>query len=505
LNGAPLFLTGFNRHEDSPATAMAADLSTARRDLVRMKQAGANFVRLCHYPHHPQELDLCDELGLLVMDEIPLYWLASRADHPEALREKSDAAREQLSRLIARDRNHPSVIFWSISNETNEREAPVRETNDELLRLAKSLDHTRLAVHVSSAWPHTPHFDADDVIAINGYPNVWPWAAPPKDSRLPKAVLSSPLGRGLAASQAAWREALAKLHALYPAKPILISEFGYPSILGEKDGQWGEGAAAQVLDAEFHAFDAPYVCGATVWCFADHPWPPGQFLGGLGLSPFGVVSRDRHDKAAIGTLSRLFHARHKRYGEEANAVLPEGDNNIIMILPDLKHLPELTFPEGYGCRGMRPGDETLWADIWRETEPPIRVEDDLFAKQFGTDWQRIGERCFLVTDPRQCAIGTISAWFDASFQGADWGRIHWVAIRPAHQGKGLAKPALVFALRKLAQWHERAYLVTQAFRLPAVKTYLDLGFRPDLSDPAKLPFWRYLREALRHPALSHVP
>ena len=53
LNGEPIYLTGFNRHEDSPHRGMATDLETARKDLVDIKAAGANFVRLCHYPHHP--------------------------------------------------------------------------------------------------------------------------------------------------------------------------------------------------------------------------------------------------------------------------------------------------------------------------------------------------------------------------------------------------------------------------------------------------------------------
>jgi len=69
LNGKPIFLMGFNRHEDSPTKGMAVDLEQARADLLDMKSIGANYVRLCHYPHHPGELDLCDELGMLVMIE----------------------------------------------------------------------------------------------------------------------------------------------------------------------------------------------------------------------------------------------------------------------------------------------------------------------------------------------------------------------------------------------------------------------------------------------------
>ena len=93
LNGEPMILRGFNRHEDSPAKDMATDLDAARDDLIQMKRMGVNFVRLCHYPHHPGELDLCDEIGLLVMGEIPLYWWNGLAEGEENCRRKLEAAK----------------------------------------------------------------------------------------------------------------------------------------------------------------------------------------------------------------------------------------------------------------------------------------------------------------------------------------------------------------------------------------------------------------------------
>ena len=137
LNGQPIFLTGFNRHEDSPHTAMAADLATTRRDLEWMKEAGANFVRLCHYPHHPAELDLCDELGLLAFEEIPLYFWNDSNEGQQTQAQRAESAAFQLERLICRDYNHPSVIFWSVSNETSDDVAEVAEGNRALIRRAK--------------------------------------------------------------------------------------------------------------------------------------------------------------------------------------------------------------------------------------------------------------------------------------------------------------------------------------------------------------------------------
>ncbi|MBT4498886.1 MAG: hypothetical protein HOC74_14250, partial [Gemmatimonadetes bacterium] len=163
LNDQPIYLTGFNRHEDSPERAMATDLATVRKDLLAMKDAGANFVRLCHYPHHPGELDLCDELGLLAMDEIPLYWWNGLEEGEENSAATLDAAKRQLQCMIHRDLTPPSLIFWSASNETEEQRPEVAAGNAALVRLAKELDPTRLAVHVSCRWQDQPHFDDDDI------------------------------------------------------------------------------------------------------------------------------------------------------------------------------------------------------------------------------------------------------------------------------------------------------------------------------------------------------
>jgi GNAT superfamily N-acetyltransferase len=65
-----------------------------------------------------------------------------------------------------------------------------------------------------------------------------------------------------------------------------------------------------------------------------------------------------------------------------------------------------------------------------------------------------------VVDERGVAVGTISAWYNRDFKGGEWGQLHWVALRRAYQGKGLARPMLSHALTQMAQWHERAFLGT---------------------------------------------
>jgi len=283
LNGKPLFLTGFNRHEDSPGTDMCPDPELTRKELMQMKEMGCNFIRLCHYPQHPRTLDLCDEIGLLAMSEIPLYMWPGLQEGLDNYRGTVESAKRQLTKMIECHYNHPSVIFWSVSNEIHTQHPEVRGTNVMLIQQAKRLDPTRLAVHVSDHWqqgdPRADSFGEDDVICLNGYPN-------PKD------------GPGW------WTKRLEELHREYPGKPILITEFG-----GEADRpiEWQIGR----LKAGFEGTTAPYVCGTTIWCWADHPWdktwlqPP--------LSPYGVFSRDRQPRASVEIARQGFLDRQRQF------------------------------------------------------------------------------------------------------------------------------------------------------------------------------------------------
>jgi beta-glucuronidase len=494
LNGAPIFLTGFNRHEDSPETAMCPDPALTRRDLGAMKAAGANSVRLCHYPHHPAELDLCDELGLLAMVEIPLYWWDGLAEGHDAAAAKLVAARRQLETLIRRDRCHPSVAFWSVSNETHEEREEVASGNRELVRLAKRLDPTRLAVHVSDHWQQHPNFEADDVICVNGYPSVGPLAGggdPDYD---------------LADSTAFWREGLAALHEQNPDKPILVTEFGYTSLHGVTDNAFSGDTHAAVLASEFAGMDAAYVCGAIVWCWADHAWPPATFAfcGHLAVSPYGVVTRDRRRKTPYWAARRLFRARQgladPPKGNERPLPTPSG-YEVTMVRPSMEGIADVAFPAGYSIRAMRPDEGGLWTDIWRDAEEFASIESTLFENEFGDDLEALRWRGYIVQDDHGVGVATITSWYNRTHKGQDYGQIHWVATRRSHWGRGLGKAMLSHALRQMAQWHSRAYLGTQTKRLAAIKLYLDFGFVPDLDDQWAREAWAEVRTALDHPAL----
>ncbi len=485
LNGQPIRLRGFNRHEDSPRRGMVSDPEQAERDLRHMKELGANFVRLCHYPHHPSTLDLCDRLGLLAMAEIPLYWWNGDADGDQPSTVKLAEARQQLGEMIVRDLNHPSIILWSVSNETHEERPEVAAGNAELIAFARSLDPSRLATHASDHWNRAHDFAQDDVLCLNAYPS---W-----DGRCWKSDETY----DFAASADWWREKLAALRAAHPNRPILVTEFGYPALHGVTGNALGEDAQAEAIRAEGAALDQAGVCGLTLWCYADHPWPEEDFLKRLTTSPFGVVTRDRRPKRACQIARALFGAL------PAAPEPPDFDNaSVYMLRPTLDAIAEHPFPEGYGIRPMRRNEGGLWEDVQRDAEPFFTIQPGLFEAQFGDDPGAIERRCYLIVAPNGCAVGTISAWYTTDAGGEVIGRIHLVATRRAYQGLGLGKAGLSYTLKQLARWHARACLDTSTGRVGAIKMYLDAGFAPDLGRPWAREAWAAYRKKLDHPALK---
>ena len=224
-----------------------------------------------------------------------------------------------------------------------------------------------------------------------------------------------------------------------------------------------EDEQAAVIEEEFPAIvSVPGVCGATIWCYADHPWPPGAYVAGLADSPFGVVSRERRPLKAYAVARRLFHAKQGAGEPGAAAYDDPAGAALAMVRPHMNDIPQFAFPDGFSGRPMLAGEGALWTDIQRDAEPYHAISDDLFALNFGADLAATTWRCFFIVDSRGVAAGTLSAWYDRNFKGGDWGRIHWVAVRPAYQRRGLARAALTFAMGRLAQWHARAMLTTEA-------------------------------------------
>ena len=175
-----------------------------------------------------------------------------------------------------------------------------------------------------------------------------------------------------------------------------------------------------------------------------------------------------------------------------------------MIRAHMNDIPQFGFAEGFGIRPMTIGEGHIWTDIVRDAEEYQEIRDEQFMETFGADPEAIPKRCFFIINDAGEAVGTISAWYSTDFKGQDYGLIHWVAIRPAYQGKGLGKAALTYAMNCLAQWHERCWLNTDTQRIPAVTMYLNFGFEPDLDPPGAVEAWRSVRETIHHPTLERL-
>ncbi|MEP8854697.1 beta-galactosidase [Enterobacter hormaechei] len=139
LNGKPLLIRGVNRHEHHPEKGQVMDEATMRRDIELMKQHNFNAVRCSHYPNHPLWYTLCDRHGLYVVDEANIEThgmvpMSRLADDPRWL----PAMSERVTRMVQRDRNHPSIIIWSLGNESGHG-----ANHDALYRWLKTTDPTR--------------------------------------------------------------------------------------------------------------------------------------------------------------------------------------------------------------------------------------------------------------------------------------------------------------------------------------------------------------------------
>lgn len=125
LNGQPIYIRGVDRHETHPHTGHVISRETMLEDIRLMKQHNINAVRSSHYPNHPEWYDLCDEYGLYVIDE------ANIESHPLANSEETQigndltwlpAHLDRTQRMFHRDKNHPSIIIWSLGNEAGHGE-----------------------------------------------------------------------------------------------------------------------------------------------------------------------------------------------------------------------------------------------------------------------------------------------------------------------------------------------------------------------------------------------
>lgn len=180
---------------------------------------------------------------------------------------------------------------------------------------------------------------------------------------------------------------------------------------------------------------------------------------------------------------------------------------VSMLLSDLLDLPFVPLPAGYAMRLYQPGEGALWTDIIGSAETLIPITAETFDREFGGHLNELEDRCHFLLDPNGRAIGSATAWFspDRKDDGVTYGLVHWVAIRPEAQGRGLCKPMLSVILDRLSRSYDCAALTTSSRRIPAIKCYLDFGFFPDLECDRAVEGWSRVRSVLKHPTLEAIP
>ncbi|MDZ7318551.1 MAG: beta-glucuronidase [candidate division KSB1 bacterium] len=285
INGQPLFLKGFGKHEDFAVIGKGLLPPLIVKDFQLMKWIGANSFRTSHYPYAEEILQMADRLGFYVIAETPAVSLNFSFANQKTL----DSHRRALIELIQRDQNHPSVIAWSLANEPGiwgEPEANAEQADQywaELFALAKKLDPTRpLTLPTFPRWKDKDVvYKYCDFVSINRY---WGWYEIPGEIDRAGEVL---------------REELIQLFERYH-KPILVSEFGADTVEGlhaTYPQLFTEEYQTDLIQKYFDIIESlPFAIGEHIWNFAD--FRTAQHFRRVVLNKKGVFNRQREPKAA---------------------------------------------------------------------------------------------------------------------------------------------------------------------------------------------------------------
>jgi beta-galactosidase len=293
LNGQPLRIQGVNQHHDLGALGAAFNVRAAERQLEILKKMGCNAVRMSHNPPAPQLLDLCDRMGLLVLDEAFDMWQKKKNSQDYHLDFKQ-WHRSDLEDQIRRDRNHPSVFLWSIGNEIREQfDSTGTRLTRELTATVKRLDPTR---PVTSAL--TEQDPAKNFISQAGVLDVLSFNY--KHAEYPKLPTSFPGQKFLATETAAAFET--RGHYDLPSDSLRIWPKDGKSKLTGGNADFTASSydnAAPFWGATHEAAwrgikNSPFISGAFVWSGFDYlgeplpyPWPArSSYFGLVDLAGF---------------------------------------------------------------------------------------------------------------------------------------------------------------------------------------------------------------------------
>jgi beta-glucuronidase len=308
INDEPFYFTGFGKHEDIPVIGKGHNDAYLLHDFELLSWIGANSFRTSHYPYAEDVIDYADRQGIVLIDETAAVGLnmglgggifggqgyqtftpdtvndATREVHAQAIRE-----------LVARDKNHPSVVLWSIANEPESDTEGAEKYFQPLFDVAREADPTRPVGFVNVML--APHGKCrvsqfGDVLMLNRY---YGWYLHTGD---------------LAAAELAWEEELTAWAG--EGKPIIITEYGadtYPGLHSVVEGSpWSEEYQIDYLEMNHRVFDRiDAVVGEQMWNFADFTTTSGIMR--VGGNKKGAFTRDRQPKAAAHYLRSRWRSK----------------------------------------------------------------------------------------------------------------------------------------------------------------------------------------------------
>ena len=279
LNGRRLLLRGTHRHEDHAGLGAALTEELMEREMKQIKAMGANFIRLGHYQQSSIILRLCDELGLLVWEEIP--WCRGGLGG-DAYRQQ---ARRMLTNMITQHRNHPSVILWGLGNE-NDWPGDFETFNKDSIRafmaglntLAHRLDPSRLTVIRRCDF-------CQDIVDVYS-PTIWAgWYSGryPDYRRMTKQ----------------WVDRVPRfVHAewggdSHPGRNEEDTSLMDSLVAGDRNGRWSETFIVRLFDWHLKEQEQmPWLTGALFWTFKDFSTPLRPTNPIPYVNQKGVVQRD---------------------------------------------------------------------------------------------------------------------------------------------------------------------------------------------------------------------
>ncbi len=286
INGKPTHLHGPCKHEDLPFHGRGLDVCANVADISLYKWLNANVLRMSHYPYAEEMYDLCDREGIMVVDETPAVGIgAGDKVDPYKTFPLFDYHRQVLRDMIARDRNHPSVIMWSLGNEPDTEHFPQSAYDywKPLYDLAHTLDsQSRPVTMVCCQNDYTKDLITRtmDVVCINRY---YGWYNLSGDLETAKYAFNIELDF--------WAQI---------DKPLILSEYGADTVVGLHNvvpEMFSEEFQIEYYEAIHECLDArDFVAGEFPWNFADFNTQQGPMRSGGNRK--GLFTRERKPKMA---------------------------------------------------------------------------------------------------------------------------------------------------------------------------------------------------------------